>query len=93
MIKHIFKQYLKETAVIAFFYAQVDCPLGYHATLERKEMTKCTPCPIGFYQAEAGKTTCDSCPKGFTTGNAGSYTFSQCIGIWFEFFIPSKRTK
>ena len=66
-------------------FLKVDCPPGYHATLGKNEITTCTPCPLGFHQTEAGKTTCDSCRKGFTTGNTGSYKRGQCKGICLDF--------
>ena len=71
---------------------QVDCPPGYYAALGGKEIMTCTPCAVGYYQTDAGKTTCDSCPKGFTTLNTGSNKVAECKGILCELLIKTKRT-
>ena len=47
----------------------------------------CTPCPLGFYQTEAGKTSCNPCPKGFTTWNIGTYKRGECKGIFLEKYL------
>ena len=47
----------------------------------------CTPCPLGFYQTEAGKTSCNPCTKGFTTWNIGTYKRGECKGIFPEKYL------
>ncbi|XP_071809582.1 signal peptide, CUB and EGF-like domain-containing protein 2 isoform X4 [Asterias amurensis] len=38
----------------------------------------CQPCPVGTYQAEAGRTHCMSCGGGIQTRSSGSTSFADC---------------
>ena len=90
--EYLLNNYSKLTIILLFpIFSIVDCPPGYHAALDENKMGTCTPCPIGFYQTEAGKTTCDSCPKGFTTWHTGSYKLAQCKGIWYNYLLRLNR--
>lgn len=39
---------------------------------------QCVPCPVGFYQEEAGSVACVPCPAGRTTAAIGAFSQRHC---------------
>ncbi|KAM6215082.1 thyroglobulin [Rhynchocyon petersi] len=52
----------------------VECPEGSYSQNEI-----CVPCPIGFYQEQAGSSSCVPCPMGRRTVSAGAFSRTQCV--------------
>ncbi|XP_039096126.1 thyroglobulin [Hyaena hyaena] len=52
----------------------VKCPEGSYFQKET-----CVPCPIGFYQEQAGNVACVPCPMGRTTISAGAFSHTHCV--------------
>nr|XP_034372442.1 thyroglobulin isoform X2 [Arvicanthis niloticus] len=40
---------------------------------------RCTPCPAGTYQEQAGSSACISCPRGRTTTTTGAFSKTYCV--------------
>uniref|UniRef100_H0VF67 Thyroglobulin n=1 Tax=Cavia porcellus TaxID=10141 RepID=H0VF67_CAVPO len=40
---------------------------------------QCVPCPVGFYQEEAGSVACVPCPAGRTTAAIGAFSQRHCV--------------
>ncbi|XP_077983913.1 uncharacterized protein LOC144438649 [Glandiceps talaboti] len=55
--------------------ACVKCPRGMFL---EKDSKKCTPCSIGYYQDEFGKTKCKRCPRRFSTTEEGRISQEDC---------------
>lgn len=51
----------------------VKCPEGSYF---QKDI--CIPCPVGFYQEQAGSMACVSCPLGRTTISPGAFSHMHC---------------
>ncbi|XP_004580794.2 thyroglobulin [Ochotona princeps] len=51
----------------------VKCPEGSYAQDEQ-----CIPCPVGFYQEQAGSLACIPCPTGRTTTSPGAFSQTHC---------------
>ncbi|XP_060058359.1 thyroglobulin [Erinaceus europaeus] len=52
----------------------VKCPEGSFLQDEQ-----CIPCPVGFYQEQAGSVACVPCPVGKTTVSVGAFSQTHCI--------------
>ncbi|XP_005251095.1 thyroglobulin isoform X5 [Homo sapiens] len=52
----------------------VKCPEGSYSQDE-----ECIPCPVGFYQEQAGSLACVPCPVGRTTISAGAFSQTHCV--------------
>ncbi|XP_006879337.1 PREDICTED: thyroglobulin [Elephantulus edwardii] len=52
----------------------VQCPEGSYFQDEL-----CVPCPVGFYQEQAGSSACVPCPVGRTTVSVGAFSLTQCV--------------
>ncbi|XP_032109842.1 thyroglobulin isoform X3 [Sapajus apella] len=52
----------------------VKCPEGSYSQDEQ-----CIPCPVGFYQEQAGSLACVPCPMGRTTISAGAFSQTHCV--------------
>nr|AIY27452.1 thyroglobulin [Fukomys anselli] len=52
----------------------VMCPEGSYSRDEQ-----CLPCPVGFYQEQAGTVACVPCPAGRTTIAAGAFSWTHCV--------------
>ncbi|XP_021107473.1 thyroglobulin isoform X1 [Heterocephalus glaber] len=52
----------------------VMCPEGSYSLDEQ-----CIPCPVGFYQEQAGTVACVPCPSGRTTIAAGAFSHKHCV--------------
>uniref|UniRef100_A0A8I3RWH6 Thyroglobulin n=1 Tax=Canis lupus familiaris TaxID=9615 RepID=A0A8I3RWH6_CANLF len=52
----------------------VKCPEGSYF---QKEI--CIPCPVGFYQEQAGSMDCVPCPVGRTTISPGAFSHTHCV--------------
>ncbi|XP_004642544.1 thyroglobulin [Octodon degus] len=52
----------------------VMCPEGSYALDEQ-----CVPCPVGFYQEQAGSVACVPCPVGRTTIAIGAFSQTHCV--------------
>ncbi|XP_078297761.1 thyroglobulin isoform X1 [Panthera onca] len=52
----------------------VKCPEGSYFQEEI-----CIPCPVGFYQEQAGSVACVPCPRGRTTVSAGAFSHTHCV--------------
>ncbi|XP_044100852.1 thyroglobulin [Neovison vison] len=65
----------------------VKCPEGSYF---QKDI--CIPCPVGFYQEQAGSMACVSCPLGRTTISPGAFSHMHCVtacqkseeGLWCD---------
>ncbi|XP_006830780.1 PREDICTED: thyroglobulin [Chrysochloris asiatica] len=52
----------------------VQCPEGSYFLDEQ-----CVPCPVGFYQEQAGRSTCIPCPVGRRTMSTGAFSPTHCV--------------
>ncbi|KGL75755.1 Thyroglobulin, partial [Tinamus guttatus] len=52
----------------------VVCPPGSHFKNE-----ECVPCPLGYYQYQAGSSSCMRCPVGKTTSSYGAFSDDHCV--------------
>ncbi|XP_016815375.4 thyroglobulin isoform X3 [Pan troglodytes] len=52
----------------------VKCPEGSYSQDE-----ECIPCPVGFYQEQAGSLACVPCPVGRMTISAGAFSQTHCV--------------
>ncbi|XP_051015534.1 thyroglobulin isoform X2 [Acomys russatus] len=52
----------------------VKCPEGSFS-----QDGRCTPCPTGTYQEQAGSSTCIPCPRGRTTTTTGAFRKTHCV--------------
>ncbi|XP_055482670.1 thyroglobulin isoform X1 [Psammomys obesus] len=52
----------------------VKCPEGSFS-----QDGRCTPCPAGTYQEQAGSSACIPCPRGRTTTTTGAFSKTQCV--------------
>ncbi|XP_005398080.1 PREDICTED: thyroglobulin [Chinchilla lanigera] len=52
----------------------VMCPEGSYSLDEQ-----CIPCPVGFYQEQAGSVACVPCPAGRTTIAIGAFSQTHCV--------------
>nr|XP_021510792.1 thyroglobulin [Meriones unguiculatus] len=52
----------------------VKCPEGSFS-----QNGRCTPCPAGTYQEQAGSSACIPCPRGRTTTITGAFSETQCV--------------
>ncbi|XP_008568520.1 PREDICTED: thyroglobulin [Galeopterus variegatus] len=52
----------------------VKCPEGSYSQDEQ-----CIPCPVGFYQEQAGSSACVPCPVGRTTISTGAFSRTHCV--------------
>ncbi|XP_064609335.1 sushi, von Willebrand factor type A, EGF and pentraxin domain-containing protein 1-like [Liolophura sinensis] len=70
---------------------ELDCPAGYTAeypfcypcpsgSFYHRDMRRCDPCPIGFYQPNQSSSHCIKCPGGTTTAREGTKASSGCLG-------------
>ncbi|XP_063565592.1 thyroglobulin isoform X7 [Gorilla gorilla gorilla] len=53
---------------------KVKCPEGSYSQDE-----ECIPCPVGFYQEQAGSLACVPCPVGRMTISAGAFSQTHCV--------------
>ena len=81
--------YVEERNSILFCFACPGgsyCPGGYSSaiiscssgTFSTGYQGSCTPCPLNFYQYNAGQSGCLQCPIGTTTAATGSFSFAAC---------------
>jgi hypothetical protein len=59
--------------IIFLSFFLVKCPEGSYSRNEQ-----CVPCPIGFYQEQAGSMACIPCPAGRTTVAIGAFSQTHC---------------
>ncbi|NXC46593.1 THYG protein, partial [Penelope pileata] len=52
----------------------VVCPAGTNF-----QNGECIPCPLGYYQYQAGRSSCIKCPVGKTTNSSGAFSPDHCI--------------
>lgn len=61
------------TLMSSMFVPLVKCPEGSFS-----QDGRCTLCPTGTYQEQAGSSSCTPCPRGRTTMAAGAYSKTLC---------------
>lgn len=61
------------TLMSSVFVPLVKCPEGSFS-----QDGKCTPCPAGTYQGQAGSSACIPCPRGRTTTITGAFSKTHC---------------
>lgn len=61
------------TSMSSMFVPLVKCPEGSFS-----QDGRCTLCPAGTYQEQAGSSACTPCPRGRTTIAAGAYSKTLC---------------
>ncbi|XP_063565591.1 thyroglobulin isoform X6 [Gorilla gorilla gorilla] len=64
----------EEESLLRQEQTEVKCPEGSYSQDE-----ECIPCPVGFYQEQAGSLACVPCPVGRMTISAGAFSQTHCV--------------